>query len=140
MDRSLKLLHLVGMALFLGSIAVYIALSPWAKSGGLDRLLLARQVIALGTTSVTLPGLWLAVTAGFVMGLRLRPQFGAGWVRFKLVAAEASARAGILLPAFGTAAAQESLAGAVNVLMALAAAAMGVWKPRWPRHRAARCL
>jgi hypothetical protein len=76
MDRLLTLLHLVGMALFLGSIAVYIALSPWAKSGGLDRRLLARQVIALGTTSVT--------------------------------------------------------------LMALAAAAVGVWKPRWPRYRAAR--
>jgi hypothetical protein len=58
-------------------------------------------------------------------------------VRATLVAAEASARAGTLLPAFGTAAAQESLAGAVNVLMALAAAAMGVWKPRWPRYRAA---
>jgi hypothetical protein len=162
MDRLLTLLHLVGMALFLGSIAVYIALSPWAKTGGLDRLLLAREIIALGTTSVTLPGLWLAVTAGFIMGLRLRPRFGAGWVRFKLVAgvlillnshllvvpavratlvaAEASARAGTLLPAFGPAAAQESLAGAVNVLMALVAAAVGVWKPRWRRHRAARLL
>jgi hypothetical protein len=155
MDRSLKFVHLVGMALFLGSIAVYIALSPWAKADSLDRLLFARQVIALGTSCITLPALWLTVAAGFVMGLRLRPRFGAGWVRFKLiagvlmllnshllvapavraavVAAEASARAGTLLPAFGTAAAQESLAGAVNVLMALAAAAVGVWKPRRAR-------
>jgi hypothetical protein len=69
MDRSLKFVHLVGMALFLGSIAVYLALSPWAKAGSLDRLLFARQVIALGTISVTLPGLWLAVAAGVGLGL-----------------------------------------------------------------------
>lgn len=85
-NRWFKLLHLVGMALFLGSIAVYITLSPWAKAGGLDRVLLARQVIALGTVYVTLPGLWVTVAAGFLFGLRWRSPFGAGWMRSKLVA------------------------------------------------------
>jgi hypothetical protein len=56
MDRSLKLLHLVGMALFLGSIAVYIALSSWAKTGGLDRLLSPARSLRSGPPPSPCPG------------------------------------------------------------------------------------
>jgi hypothetical protein len=79
-DRAYKIakaLHLIGLAMFLGSILghITIGLVPGAKDQA-QAMLFGRQAIQIATWSVTIPGLALLVATGLFMTLRGRLGFG----------------------------------------------------------------
>lgn len=76
MRKGLKALHLIGVAMFLGSILAHISvgLIPGVQTET-EAALFARQAISAATLSVTLPGLGLMLLTGAALyakgGLRL---------------------------------------------------------------------
>ncbi len=149
MDKAIKFLHLAGMALFLGAIAVFTLISELTKGSTLPDLALGRSIISSGTAFITLPGLWLVVASGLFMVFRGRG-LNEGWLKLKLAlailivlnahfiivpaandalaAATASVQAGALSPVFRKALLIESAAGGTNVAMAVIAMIAGVVK------------
>lgn len=149
MDKTLKFLHLAGMALFLGSIAVFTLISEISKASSLTDLAFGRAIISSGTAYITLPGLWLAVASGLLMVFRGR-SLRESWLKLKLAlaflmvldahfiilpaaqsalaAGRASVEAGSLSPLLRKALFIESVAGGLNVAMAVIAMAAGVVK------------
>jgi small-conductance mechanosensitive channel len=65
MRKIFKAFHMLGFSLFLGSIAVYIALSTQHWSPGTPAFAQLRDQIALGTRFLTLPGLLATLASGF---------------------------------------------------------------------------
>ncbi|MBI4948720.1 MAG: hypothetical protein HY955_01080 [Deltaproteobacteria bacterium] len=149
MDKAIKFLHLVGMALFLGSIAVFTLISELIKDSTLPDLAFGRAITSSGIAYITLPGLWLVVASGLFMVLRGRG-LSEAWLKLKLAlailivlnahfiivpaanralaAATASVEAGSLSPVFRKALLTESVAGGINVAMAVIAMISGVVK------------
>jgi hypothetical protein len=148
MRTSLRLLHLIGLVLFLGSILTFIVASSVPATGDVTSLVVARRVISAGTNVLTLPGLGLLIATGIGLmwrRLRLRDH---RWLQVMALAAGLIALNGFLfvLPAVrrATALAEESLAlgtvsaaytrayvaessaGSVNVILGLAAMVAGV--------------
>ena len=162
MYRLLKTLHLIGLALFLGSVLGHVVAGVAGGAPGTASFLYAREQIALATQFLTLPGLALAVVSGVGLAafsrmspLRLR------WLAAKialtfaimansaLVLAPAGARAlaGAVALSHGDAGATadvlgglraEHVAGAANIFLILAVVLLGVFKPRleWRPRRA----
>lgn len=160
MAKSLKILHLLGLALLLGSIFGHIvAAAPHDYASGSPALLFARQTIVEATRALTLPGLALAIASGIAMALRGgRALAGRRWLAVHAglaVCVLASAMA-LIVPAGGTmlrlaaaaatgtplgpdyaaAARIERMAGAVNVVLILLIVAIGVAKPALRRRPA----
>ncbi len=149
--RIAKLFHFLGLAVFIGSIAVYIVASQIAGSE-LQALVVARRIIRAGTVAATVPALWLALTTGLLLGRRVGVATMPRWLKAKLglvalvvinthviivpatAAALAAARdslaAGALLAAYQRAYLVESAAGAANVILALTLAALAVLRPK----------
>lgn len=149
MNRTLKLAHLVGLVLFLGSIFTFIVVSALVDGASLENLAFGRRIISRGTVVLTLPGLWLMVITGLWMGYR-RYGFASRFVQIKLALAilivlnahlvivpaadhattlaEISRASDQLLPEYHAAYLRETVFGAVNVLLAIAAAVVGIWK------------
>jgi len=149
MIRGLKLLHFGGLVIFLGSILTFIVISALIEGASLDNIAFGRKIISTGTNVLTLPGMWLLAITGVWMGY-LRYGVKQRFFQLKLLLitlvvvnahfliapavasatelAERSLAQGQLLPAYQAAYMQESIFGAVNVLLTLAAAAVGVWK------------
>ena len=147
--RVLRLLHFVGLVTFLGSIFTYIAISALTRDASLENLAFARRIIATGTNVLTLPGMWVLAATGLWMGYR-RYGLSSRFFRIKLLlvalvvvdahvivvpaahaATEIAIRSvgdGHLFPEYGPAYLRETIAGAVNVLLTLAAAVVGVWR------------
>jgi hypothetical protein len=67
MRKSLKAAHMLGLALFLGSIGVYIVLTTQTLAPGTPAFAALRQQILLGTRCITFPG--LLATLGSGLGL-----------------------------------------------------------------------
>lgn len=157
MYKFFKILHVIGVAMFLGSIFAHIATGrvPGAADNS-PAMLFARQAIELATRFVTVPGLALAIVSGALMiasasrgflkqrwlllHLAAVAAIGAITVTVmipvgqELVAAAKAVAAGAMTPdAFAASAMREHLFGAVNILLALAAIVLGVTKPR-PRE------
>jgi hypothetical protein len=67
MYKIAKALHLVGLAMFLGSILGHISVGfvPGAKDRA-EAMLFGRQAIEIATWSLTVPGLALLVVTGLV--------------------------------------------------------------------------
>lgn len=152
MQKTLKYLHLLGLVLFLGSIFTYVLISMLVKSGSLEDLVFGRQIIRTGTLYLTLPGMWLAVLTGLLMAERGKGILRERWLTLKgvlalivvlnahllivpatgdaLAWAKESLVRGKVLPEYTAAYFRESVAGAFNVLLILAAMAGGVWKWR----------
>ncbi|MGC9952726.1 MAG: DUF2269 family protein [Rhizomicrobium sp.] len=154
--RILKLLHLLGLTLFLGSIFGHIVSSVLGGAvGGTPAFVAAREHIALATDALTLPGLGLAILTGFGMVLvgRLSP-LRAPWLIvhaglgiliavlawFVIVPAVSHVLEGALELANGGRATIasvvalkriEDVAGACNILLTLAAMTIAVWKPQF---------
>lgn len=160
MTKTLKVLHLLGLALLLGSIFGHIVAG--ARHGGVagsPELLFARQTIADATRMLTLPGLALAIASGIALALRGgRGLAGRRWLivhaglavavlalaatlivpagnAMLRLAAEAVA-GGALGPDYAAAARTERMVGAFNVVLILLVVAIGVAKPalRWRRR------
>ena len=153
MHRALKPLHLVGLAVFLGSIPGHILLGRLADGAGEPgQVTLLLQAKHLATAALTLPGLAVVVISGAVMLARIQPLLRNGWMRARLglVALIVVNSAFLLLPPGagiawladaatrgdtvpGQLAAldrRETILGAVNLLMILAVVALSVVHPR----------
>lgn len=149
MMRVLKLAHYLGLVLFLGSIFTFTVISSLIEGASLEGVVFGRMVISTGTTHLTLPGLWLLIISGIGMGY-LREGRQHSLPRSKLLfsalivlntylmvlpavstateLAGQSLAAGQLLAAYHPAYLQESLFGAINVVLALALSVIGTWK------------
>jgi hypothetical protein len=158
MRRTARFIHYLGLALFLGSIFSFIVASSVTATSDLAALAAARRVISAGTLFLTLPGLVLLIVSGSVLsatsnGLKSR------WVQIMAVAAavivvnavsvvvpagraatalaQSSVSTGVLATGFGAAYMTESVAGGVNIVLALIATAAGVWRMESRRPTAA---
>lgn len=148
-NRLLKLAHFVGLIIFLGSIFTFIVISTLTKNASLENLAFGRSIISTGTLVLTLPGMWVLAVSGIFMGIRrygVKNRFVQ--IKFILITAiilnayffvvpaaqMASAIAnrsliiGHLLPGYADAYQRETLFGAINVLLTMTAAVVGVWK------------
>jgi Predicted integral membrane protein (DUF2269) len=155
MYRILKVCHLIGLTLFLGSILGHLAASVAAGEPGSAGFLYAREQMAFATRVLTLPGLFLAVASGIALAkvsrqspLRVR------WLEAKVALTVAIAINSIVFvaPAGARVLAEtvalsrgepvvalaqivadrnaETIAGAANIVMILAIVLLGVIKPR----------
>lgn len=149
MLRALKLIHFGGLVIFLGSILTFIVISALIEGASLENIAFGRKIISTGTNALTLPGMWVLAMTGVWMGYQrygLKQRF----FQIKLLlitliiinayvfivpavtsATEIAARSlaqGELLPEYKAAYMQESIFGAVNVLLTVAAAVVGIWK------------
>ncbi len=162
MKNAARLAHVLGFGLFLGSVLAFAVASGVPAAGDFASLAVARRVISAGTAWVTLPGLCLILVSGVLLTGRETRIFEQRWTRVMvgiagLVAvntvlvvlpavrtatalAQSSAAEGRLANGFASAYVRESVAGGVNILLALLAAVAGVWKfgsPRGPFARSA---
>lgn len=149
MPRGLKLAHFGGLVIFLGSILTFIVISGLIEGASLENIAFGRKIISAGTNVLTLPGMWVLAITGIWMGYKrygLKQRFFQ--IKLLLVSlvvlnayffivpavnsateiAVQSLAQGQLLPEYKTAYMRESIFGAVNVLMTIAAAVVGVWK------------
>lgn len=149
MNRTLKLFHLGGLILFLGSVFTFIVISASFTDATLQGIAFGRQIISTGTKFLTIPGIWLITLSGIFMGYR-KYSFKQRFVQVKLVLAllillntyflivpsakEATELAvsslvkGYLPLEYSDAYIKESIWGAVNVLLAIIAMVTGIWK------------
>lgn len=157
MYKLLKMLHLLGLVLFLGSVFGHIVAGEFADFPGTLSFALARQHISDATRVLTLPGLVLAVITGIGMALAARSTRRPGWfwlhaglasvvlLNTTLVVVPTGNRVLALVrdlpqnPVAGSidvirsALHVEGLFGLANVLLALAVIAVGVSRPRRSR-------
>ena len=149
MSRALKLAHIGGLIMVLGSISTFIVISTLMEGASLENIAFGRKIISTGTHLLTLPGIWVLAVTGVCMGYKrygLKQRF----FQFKLLliilafingyffvlplvaeATEIAIRSlaqGQLLPEYKTAFMKESAFGMVNILIITAAAVIGVWK------------
>ena len=149
MFRLLKLVHIGGLVISLGSIATFIVVSALIEGASLENVAFGRELISTGSSVLTLPGMVLLAVTGILMGVA---RYGVKQRFFRLKfllmallavngyffvlplvnsATEIAVRSlaqGKLLPEYKAAYLRESIAGAVNILIMLAAAVIGVWK------------
>ena len=148
MHRALKIVHLIGLALFLGSIFGHVVAAVLGGPPGSPGFLPARAEIVAATRALTLPGLGLAVLSGLGMAIvspGLRRQrwlwLHAGLALLVVVSslallAPAGRRAlaaaeglGAGAPDLASALLVERVAGGVNIVLAIALLVVGVIKP-----------
>ena len=147
--RGLRLVHLGGLTILLGSISTFILISALMEGTNLENIGFGRKIISAGTNILTLPAIWVLAASGIAMSCgrhNLRQRF----CRIKLLlitivmvngyvfvvpaitsatslAAQSLAQ-GQLLPAYKSAYVQESVVGSLNVALIIAAAVIGVWR------------
>lgn len=149
MLRGLKLAHIGGLVVFLGSILTFILVSALIEGASLQNIAFGRDIISAGTRVLTLPAMWALAISGVWMGYNrygLKQQF----FRVKLLVValvvinahlfvvpavasttELAARSlaqGHLLAEYKAAYVRESVFGALNVLLTITAAVIGVWR------------
>ena len=149
MYKSLKLIHLLMLILFLGTIFTYVMISIMVENAPLADLVFGRKIILTGTNYLTLPALWILVLSGFAMGYK-KYGFQNRFFRIKLgiglllllnahfivgpAVAEASCSAinslveGTLDAGYPEAYFKETVFGAVNVCLTLLALGVSIGK------------
>ncbi len=149
MLRGLKLAHFGGLAIFLGSILTFIVISALIENASLENIAFGRKIISTDTSVLTLPGMWVLAISGIWMGYQ-RYGFKQRFFQIKVLlislvilnayffvvpavntATEIAIRSlaeGQLLSGYKAAYMRESMFGAVNVLLTVTAAVVGVWK------------
>jgi hypothetical protein len=150
--KPVKALHLLGLALFLGSIPAHILLGRLASAeADLAHMALLLHAKHVSVLALTLPGLALIVVTGLGLVVTERSLVQARWLWAKLglaafvmlngaliltptsaeiaaVAAEAAAT-GVVPPTLAALQARESLFGALNLMMTLSIIALAVLRP-----------
>jgi hypothetical protein len=149
MHQTLKLVHIFGLIIFLGSIFTFILISVLGKSAGLELVAYGRKIISTGTYTLTLVGMWMIAISGICMGYKgcnAKKRF----LQIKLLlaalimlnaylfivpamntATELATKSlllGKLIPEYSGAYLRESIFGALNIILVTAAAVVGVWK------------
>ncbi len=149
MLRVLKLTHFAGLVIFLGSILTFIVISALIEGASSENIAFGRKIISTGTNTLTLPGMWLLAVTGVWMGYkRYGPKQRFFQLKLLLITlvvmnayffvipavtsatelADQSLVQGQLLPAYKSAYMQESIFGALNVILTITAAVVGVWR------------
>ncbi len=154
MDKTLKVAHFVGLALFLGSIPGHILLGRLADPADLPGFALLMHAKYVSVLALTLSALFLTLLSGIALMLRrgMTPNrirrmavklvlvaliMLNGTLVLRPVAAEmahsarAAAKTGILSPEFAALQRREGAFGAANLAMILAVIGLAVFKPRW---------
>jgi hypothetical protein len=121
MRSTLKLLHLIGMAGFLGSLGACLVLATYGAKGDANAIAFMQAGLAYDVRHLTLPSLWVIVATGLVL-TALQKQLAA-WVYVKIA---------IGLVVLFLALFVGPAAGFVSLVLALIAAALGVVRP-WAR-------
>lgn len=156
MDKTLKVAHFVGLALFLGSIPGHILLGRLADAADLHGFALLMHAKHVNVLALTLPGLFLSLLTGIALMLRrgMTPN-KVRWMAVKLVlvalitlngvfvlrpvgaemahSARAATKTGALPAAFAALEQRERVFGAANLAMILAVIGIAVFRPRWRR-------
>jgi UDP-N-acetylmuramyl pentapeptide phosphotransferase/UDP-N-acetylglucosamine-1-phosphate transferase len=70
MHKGLKLAHLGGLVIFLGSILTFVVISALIEDSSLENVVFGRQIISTGTKTLTLPGMWVIAVTGVWMGYK----------------------------------------------------------------------
>lgn len=164
MSRVLKVVHILALTLFLGSIFSHIVAGVVGGAVGGPGFLAARTQIEAATRLLTLPGLGLAILSG--VGLALLAPRRPAWMaihadlavaiailamaviapagRAALSGAQAVAQGHGDLEALRSALMTEHIAGAANILLTVAVVVLGVYRPAMSifakRRRAPRVL
>jgi hypothetical protein len=149
MLRGVKLFHFGGLVIFLGSIITFIVISALVENASLENMAFGRKIISTGTNVLTLPGIWVLAITGIWMGYKrygMRQRYfqlklliialillNAHFVVVPAVSsatdlAVQSLAQGQLLPEYRGAYIKESIFGALNVLLTITAAVVGVWR------------
>ncbi len=153
MQKLLKIVHIVGLSVFLGSIPAHIALGRLADpAGDLDGFALLMHAKHMNVLALTLPGLALLLVTGAVLALRRgmtpnkRRWMGAKLALVALIALNGAfvltplahdisasaqqAAATRTVPAnFAELARKETVFGAANLALVLAVVGLSVVKP-----------
>lgn len=152
MYRYCKLIHIVGFALFLGSILAHTVTSR-AEPGASEAsfVLYARDTICIATRALTVPGLLLLILSGIGMAWLTRGELlRRRWLQIHAAIAVVIAANTVViviavaklasaarawsdgrgsLEAFASPAAIETFAGAANVAMILLTAGVAILRP-----------
>lgn len=148
--NSLKVLHILGLVFFLGSIITFIIASELSNESDLVGLVFARELISTGTLIITIPGMWLVIVTGIGMAI-ISARLKQTWVRIKFVVsiiialnahafimnavteatllANKSLLKGVIHIDYLQAYTEESIFGAINVLLILSLIIVAVFKP-----------
>lgn len=152
MFQLFRVMHIVGVAMFFGSILAHVVapLIPGAADNS-PVMMAAREAIVLANWYVTEPGLALAIGSGALMAATTRYQTRSALAlhvvaavvivgiaatilipaALELEAAAKAAGAGTMTPeAFAHIEMREHVFGAVNILLALVAIVIGAALPR----------
>jgi hypothetical protein len=159
MRKTFKTVHMLGLALFLGSIAVYVALSTQHWVPGTPAFAQLRAQILLATRYVTVPGLLATLASGVGLLWVNRRQLKRWQIAKAVVgvlllvntwvlvgpaieaAAALSATASSSAQALGgllSAVKLETAAGALNLLLAAIEILLAVCRPELRRRSAVR--
>jgi uncharacterized membrane protein len=147
--RVLKISHFAGLVIFLGSIFTFIVVSTLTQGASLENIAFARVIISKGTNALTLPGMWLLAVTGIFLGYK-RYGLNNRFFQLKMLfivliilnahflivpaadsaseIASRSVQAGQLLAEYSAAYMRETIFGAANILLAIAAGVVGVWR------------
>lgn len=149
MSRILKLGHLGGFVISLGSIFTFIVISAVMEGASLENIAFGRKIISTGTSVLALPGIWVLAITGVGMGYKrygLKQRFfqlklllvilvminGYFFVMPLVTSATElavqSLAQGQLLPAYKGMYVQESTIGTLNIILIIVAAVVGVWR------------
>ena len=144
MRYLLKVLHLLSLAIFFGSIVTYIFMGELVSGEGIASLKVSRELTASGTLYLTLPALFLTGLTGVLMSGK--PNTRWLWskvIGFILIAVNTKAfiypaiEASVLNfdkpEAYSTAMQQEVIFGGINLFLILSLIAIAVIKPRFKR-------
>jgi hypothetical protein len=155
MFRVLRLAHVLGLVLSLGSILTFLVVSAVIEGTDVRSIALGRRIISAGTNALTIPGLGLLAVGGigmvllrsslkerlFQLKLLLLVLVGINGALFVAPAVKAATEIAIrsealgrLLAEYRPAYARESMFGAANVVLLLAAVLLGVWRAGTRAH------
>ncbi|MHB1668364.1 MAG: DUF2269 family protein [Thiomonas sp.] len=157
MKKTAKLLHLIGLVMFLGGILPSIVMNS-VVGASTDAVLIDHQRLFVSaiTWALTIPGMWVLIVAGGLTALAGKYRLVEHrWLIAKLVLAalillngtfilaplvsqvtsiaEQSAAQGQLLPTYMPLKAQEDLYGIANFLMLVVAFLLAIYKPSFRR-------
>ena len=155
--RAVKAAHLAGVVLFLGGIGASIVLGASHHLGDAEAFRTRREIAADLVAALIVPGMWLLMGSGAVLAWRGRwGLFPRSWLgakqalglvilangSFGLVplVGRISALVAQPLPDLAEAARLQGLEdrlGGLNLLLALVAFALAVWRPRLARRGSA---
>lgn len=87
MAKILRIMHLLGFAMFLGSIIGYVVVGGMIeKSTNLEVVSFAKSFVYLGTRIITVPGMWILILTGILLSYSSGYKIGAnGWLKAKLL-------------------------------------------------------